>query len=85
MGLYIIEEIVFTIVVKLRLPTCYDLKFLELDKRTTLVLENIRELDRVPSTKLPYILLLMVCVYYCAPYPNDHMYNMRPVYVVHAV
>ena len=30
---------------------CYDLKSLEQDRRTTLVLSNIRELDRVPSTK----------------------------------
>ena len=28
-----------------------NLSLLELDKRTTLVLENTRELDRVPSTK----------------------------------
>ena len=32
-------------------PMCYGLKSLGLDKRTTLVLENTRELDRVPSTK----------------------------------
>jgi len=30
---------------------CYELRSLELDKRTTLVLSNTRELDRVPSTK----------------------------------
>ena len=30
---------------------CYDLKSLEWDQRTTLVLSNIRELDRVPKTK----------------------------------
>ena len=30
---------------------CYDLKSLGLDKRITLVLENTRELNRVPSTK----------------------------------
>jgi len=30
---------------------CYELKFLELDKRTTLVLSNTRELDRDPFTK----------------------------------
>jgi len=29
---------------------CYDLKSLGLDKRTTLVLSNIRELDRDPFT-----------------------------------
>jgi len=30
---------------------CYELKSLGLDNRTTLVLSNTRELDRVPSTK----------------------------------
>ena len=30
---------------------CYDLKSLEWDKRTTLVLSNTRELDKVPSTE----------------------------------
>jgi len=30
---------------------CYDLKSLESDERTTLVLSNTRELDRVPNTK----------------------------------
>ena len=42
-----------------------------LSNETTLVLSNTRELDRVPSTSsLPYILLLMVRAYYCAPYPK---------------
>ena len=31
--------------------SCYDLKPLESDNRTTLVLSNTRELDRVPNTK----------------------------------
>jgi len=30
---------------------CYDLKLKELSDKTTLVLSNTRELDRVPSTK----------------------------------
>jgi len=30
---------------------CYDLKSLEWDNKTTLVLSNTRELDRVPNTK----------------------------------
>ena len=30
---------------------CYELKSLGLDNRTTLVLSNTRELDRVPSTE----------------------------------
>ena len=33
------------------LAVCYDLKLKELSNRTTLVLNNTRELDRVPSTK----------------------------------
>ena len=32
-------------------PSCYELKSLGLDKRTTLVLSNIRKLNRVPSTE----------------------------------
>ena len=40
----------FTLFLQLN-PNCYDLKSLELDKRTTLVLSNTRELDRVPNTK----------------------------------
>ena len=30
---------------------CYDLKFLESDNRTTLILSNTRELNRDPFTK----------------------------------
>ena len=30
---------------------CYDLKLKELSNKTTLILSNTRELDRVPSTK----------------------------------
>ena len=37
------------------------------------------------QSSLSYILLLMVCAYYCAPYPNDHVYDMRPTCVVHVV
>ena len=33
------------------LAYCYDLKLKELSDKTTLVLSNTRELDRVPSTK----------------------------------
>jgi len=32
-------------------PECYDLKLKGLSNKTTLVLSNTRELDRVPSTK----------------------------------
>jgi len=37
------------------------------------------------QSSLPYILLLMVCAHCCAPYPNDHVYDMRPTCVVHVV
>ena len=36
--------------------TCYELKSLELDKRTTLVLSNTRELDRELFYKLVYLI-----------------------------
>ena len=50
---------------------CYELKLKSLSNRTTLVLSNTRELNRVSSTKcLSYILLLMVCAHYHAPYPK---------------
>ena len=54
---YVIEEVVSSNTVKLWLPTlmriylCYDLKLKGLSSKTTLVLSNIRELNRVPSTK----------------------------------
>jgi len=35
----------------LRSTCCYELMPLESDNRTTLVLSNTRELDRVPNTK----------------------------------
>ena len=37
------------------------------------------------QSSLPYILLLMVYAHYCVPYPNDHVYDMRPTCVVHVV
>ena len=45
--------------------------------------ENLIEF--LVQSSLPYILLLMVHAHYCAPYPNDHVYDMRPTYVVHVV
>ena len=53
----VIEEVVSSNTVKLWLSTsmriylCYDLKLKGLSSKTTLVLSNIRELNRVPSTK----------------------------------
>ena len=65
---------------------CYDLKSLEWDKRTTLVLSTQENsIEFLVQSSLSYILLLMVCAHYCAPYPNDHVYDMRPAYIVHAV
>jgi len=37
-------------------PKCYELKSLELDDRTTLVLSNTRELDRELFYKLVYLI-----------------------------
>jgi len=37
------------------------------------------------QSSLPYIVLQMVHAKYCAPYPNDHVYDMRSTCVVHAV
>ena len=37
------------------------------------------------QSSLPYILLLMIHAHYCAPYPNDHVYDMRPACVIHTV
>ena len=37
-------------------PWCYELKFLESDDRTTLVLSNIRELNRELFYKLVYLI-----------------------------
>ena len=37
------------------------------------------------QSSLLYILLLMVCAHYYAPYPKDHVYNMRPTCVVYTV
>jgi len=45
--------------------------------------ENLIEF--LVQSSLPYILLLMVHAHYCVPYPNDHVYDMRPTCVVHAV
>jgi len=38
-------------VILIKLYECYELKPLGLDNRTTLVLSNTRELNRVPSTE----------------------------------
>jgi len=38
--------------------------------KTTLVLSNTREIEFLVQSSLPYILLLMVCANYCAPYPK---------------
>ena len=37
------------------------------------------------QSSLPYILLLMVRAPYCVFYPKDHVYDMRPTCVIHAV
>ena len=40
---------------RILLPKCYELKSLGLDKRTTLVLSNTRELNRELFYKLVYL------------------------------
>ena len=37
------------------------------------------------QSSLSYIPLLMVHAHHCAPYPNDHVYDIRSTYVVYAV
>jgi len=51
---------------------CYELKPLELGKRTNSCIRVTQENSiEIPlQTNLPYILLIMVCVHYCAPYPK---------------
>ena len=54
--------------------TCYELKFLELSNRTTLVLSNTRELNRVPSAKqstLLYDVTLFQNLLLHSPMPRD--------------
>ena len=46
-----LEEIAIRASSDLFLSICYDLKSLELDNRTTLILSNTRELNRDPFTK----------------------------------
>ena len=41
----------FTSIIPVNTAYCYDLKLKVLSNKTTLVLSNTRELDRVPSTK----------------------------------
>ena len=66
---------------------CYELKSLELDNRTTLVLSNTRELDRELFYKLVYLIQsyrwsMLITVH---PTLNNHMQSMRPTCGVHVV
>ena len=51
-AIYMCSDIILLISIN---HICYDLKPLELGKRTTLVLSNIRELDRKLFYKLVYL------------------------------
>ena len=54
---------------------CYDLKSLGLDRRTTLVLSNTRELDRDPLYKVVYLIYYYQWSVLPTVYPtlNDHV------------
>ena len=61
---------------------CYKLKSLELDKRINSYIGVIQEnsIEILLQTSLPYMLLLIVCASYCAPYSKrpyvEHEANM---------
>ena len=46
----------FITMIRLKTTTCYELRSLGLDNRTTLVLSNTRELDRELFYKLVYLI-----------------------------
>ena len=54
---------------------CYDLKSLGLDRRTTLVLSNTRELDRDPLYKVVYLIYYYQWSVLTTVHPtlNDHV------------
>jgi len=66
---------------------CYDLEFKCLSSKTTLVLSNTRELNRVSKTKVVYLIYYSPWSVLTTVHPtlNDHEYCMRPACVVHAV
>ena len=56
------------------------------DKNNSCIRETQENsIEFLVQNSLSYILLLMVHAHYCAPYPNNHMYDMRLTCVVHAV
>ena len=61
--------------------------FLRIGNKNNSCIRETQEnsIEFLVQSSLPYILLLMVCAYYCVPYPNDHVYDMRPTCVVHTV
>ena len=63
--------------------SCYNIKSLELDKRTKLLYQSKTQENLIKSfiqSKLSYIPIQMVCANYCAPYPKQlctrHEVNM---------
>jgi len=62
--------------------------FLRVENKNNSCIRETQEnsIEFLVQSSLPYILLLlMVSAHYCAPYPNDHVYDMRLTCVVHAV
>jgi len=61
--------------------------FLKVGNKNNSCIRETQEnsIEFIVQSSLPYILLLMVRAHYYAPYPNDHVYVMRPTCVVHVV
>ena len=61
--------------------------FLKVGSKNNSCIRETQEnsIEFLVQSSLSYILLLMVRAHHCAPYPNDHMYDMRSTCVVHAV
>ena len=71
----------------IRQQQCYELKSLGLDKRTTLILSNIRELDKELFYKLVYLIQsyrwsVLITVH---PTLNNHIQSIRLTYGVYVV
>ena len=61
--------------------------FLKVGSKNNSCIRETQEnsIEFLVQSSLPYILLLIVRAYCCAPYPNDHVYDMRPTCVVYAI
>ena len=61
--------------------------FLRVGSKNNSCIREIQEnsIEFLVQSSIPYIPLLMVHAHHCAPYPNDHVYNMRSTCVVYVV